>query len=681
MGRISVIILVSLAVLSGTVRAQVEIDSNNWPYGMEWVGNRWEWYLLTNQSVGHIDFFNGPWDFSGYTGGDVAWSEIRPIGEATGDPPPLSNYAEKGFLPGTGLQWVYAHKVDNGVWMDGGHAAGVQFIYENADPPPSNWLYKFPLNTITSWTSSFDYDVMGFTRVNHNHSAMVVAEGEVTVPQGGPYQALVIQRTQSIHCAMGFIDEDRIVYEWVVPNLGSVATIQSQNKETNPNFTVADMVYVLKSALLNEQEPPQIANTTIWGNVYYQGPYLVSSEITDASGIARDSLYYNIGGAGWASVSHDSVVGATYYFTIPGVTPGATYPVTINYYISAVDGSVNSNRATDPAGAPGTFHSFDVLDPALDHTSPQITATTQWADTGFAGPYFIETTVIDSSHVGDVFLWYKIGGAGWSISLSDSVSALLLGGTYYFHIPSVIPPAEILYYIEATDASPNANMGHDPPGAPDTTYSFMAQDVLGPEITETTNWGDIPHTGFGPFPVRSHIVDMSGIEVAYMFYKLHAAPWESTLVDSVIDDWHWFTIPAIQAGVIRYYLKAVDASPLNNVSFDPPDAPDVLYQFIPTGIEEIAGIGEFSLICEPNPFSRELTIRWSVPNKLLNQYVSLRIYDISGRPVRTFDLLADQYQVIWDGRDDRGNELSSGIYFSRLESGDKKMLRKIILMR
>ncbi|MCD5383831.1 hypothetical protein LR066_03630 [candidate division WOR-3 bacterium] len=88
MGRISVIILVSLAVLSGTVRAQVEIDSNNWPYGMEWVGNRWEWYLLTNQSVGHIDFFNGPWDFSGYTGGDVAWSEIRPIGEATGDPPP-----------------------------------------------------------------------------------------------------------------------------------------------------------------------------------------------------------------------------------------------------------------------------------------------------------------------------------------------------------------------------------------------------------------------------------------------------------------------------------------------------------------------------------------------------------------------------------------------------------------
>lgn len=78
-----------------------------------------------------------------------------------------------------------------------------------------------------------------------------------------------------------------------------------------------------------------------------------------------------------------------------------------------------------------------------------------------------------------------------------------------------------------------------------------------------------------------------------------------------------------------------------------------------------SGITDFLKI-QPNPFKGELQIEYFVENASVAE---LRIYDAAGRMVR--EILRDQrgpgvYQVKWDGRDNEGSRLPSGVYFCRM---------------
>jgi len=64
--------------------------------------------------------------------------------------------------------------------------------------------------------------------------------------------------------------------------------------------------------------------------------------------------------------------------------------------------------------------------------------------------------------------------------------------------------------------------------------------------------------------------------------------------------------------------------------------------------------------------------------------ISLKIYDVSGRIVR--DLLrltvnGERSTIFWDGTDDYGRKLPSGVYFVRLETDEFKKTEKAILLR
>ena len=63
----------------------------------------------------------------------------------------------------------------------------------------------------------------------------------------------------------------------------------------------------------------------------------------------------------------------------------------------------------------------------------------------------------------------------------------------------------------------------------------------------------------------------------------------------------------------------------------------------------------------------------------------LKIYDLSGRIVRSFPLLTSHSSLLtsvtWDGRDKDGKPVPSGVYFARLKSGDKSLTGKLVLIR
>jgi hypothetical protein len=86
----------------------------------------------------------------------------------------------------------------------------------------------------------------------------------------------------------------------------------------------------------------------------------------------------------------------------------------------------------------------------------------------------------------------------------------------------------------------------------------------------------------------------------------------------------------------------------------------------------------------PNPFNPITTIQYSVKGDQSSPYVSLKIFNLLGQQVRTLvdgDRDSGYYSVTWDGRDDRGREVPSGVYFYRLIAGTFSGTKKMVLMK
>lgn len=83
----------------------------------------------------------------------------------------------------------------------------------------------------------------------------------------------------------------------------------------------------------------------------------------------------------------------------------------------------------------------------------------------------------------------------------------------------------------------------------------------------------------------------------------------------------------------------------------------------------------------PNPFNPATTIKYSIAQ---DTDVSLVVYDVSGRRVRTLvdsHQRADVYKMAWDGLNDQGARVASGVYFYKLVAGKYVQTRKMMLLK
>jgi len=83
----------------------------------------------------------------------------------------------------------------------------------------------------------------------------------------------------------------------------------------------------------------------------------------------------------------------------------------------------------------------------------------------------------------------------------------------------------------------------------------------------------------------------------------------------------------------------------------------------------------------PNPFNPTTTIEYSIPT---SGNVELAIYNAAGQKVRTLvseHQSASFFKTVWDGRNDMGESVGSGIYFYRLVSGNFSKIQKMTLIK
>lgn len=125
---------------------------------------------------------------------------------------------------------------------------------------------------------------------------------------------------------------------------------------------------------------------------------------------------------------------------------------------------------------------------------------------------------------------------------------------------------------------------------------------------------------------------------------------------------------------IRAYDAAGNASPISNSAYidlsvpvDEPNTPDRMATRIGT--------------IYPNPFNGETRINYQVGER---SDVSLTIYDVLGRRVNNMlhaTLARGEYSAVWNGKDDRGNVVGSGVYFCHIASGAWADSRKLVYLK
>jgi len=83
----------------------------------------------------------------------------------------------------------------------------------------------------------------------------------------------------------------------------------------------------------------------------------------------------------------------------------------------------------------------------------------------------------------------------------------------------------------------------------------------------------------------------------------------------------------------------------------------------------------------PNPFNPETSISFSLHTE---QKVALTVYNLKGQKVRELakgSLSSGKHSVIWEGKDDTGKQVGSGLYFYKLKTADKEITKKMLLLK
>jgi hypothetical protein len=110
------------------------------------------------------------------------------------------------------------------------------------------------------------------------------------------------------------------------------------------------------------------------------------------------------------------------------------------------------------------------------------------------------------------------------------------------------------------------------------------------------------------------------------------------------------------------------------------------FTFVPEGVATDAQqprpeLASHLAVARPNPFNACATIQYTLEKGGATEII---VYDVNGRLVRTLVsgyAPAGVHEVIWDGRNDSGNRVASGLYLYRLRTGDVVETRKMILLR
>jgi len=243
----------------------------------------------------------------------------------------------------------------------------------------------------------------------------------------------------------------------------------------------------------------------------------------------------------------------------------------------------------------------------------------------------------------------------WQTSNSFVDNTALPGATYYYSVKAAATISE----ARESDFSIYAQ-GYRTFNPLETPTGVSASDGL--EGLIYIHWNSVPNANFYKV-FRANSIGGT---------KTELGNWQTQL--SIVD------VPESPDTLYYYWVKAaIDSSGGRESDFGGPDSG---YYIVgtPTPVDSVIVplIPEVFLLSQsyPNPFNAQATIKFALPEA---SHVNIKIYDLLGRNIETLvddEMPAGYHQATWNA-----NDVSTGIYFYRIQAGDYSETKKMVLLK
>ncbi|NQV18679.1 MAG: peptidylprolyl isomerase [Armatimonadetes bacterium] len=212
---------------------------------------------------------------------------------------------------------------------------------------------------------------------------------------------------------------------------------------------------------------------------------------------------------------------------------------------------------------------------------------------------------------------------------------------------------------------PTTGAGGNPPNKPLIDVDIDSIRIVTPQLYAIIPEDDSLYIDEGESIVFGVLSDDENLE--YFWY-----------IDDVLQDESDFIFSVTFENDGEYIIESI----VFNGNYEYPTA---WYVFVNnTNIEEqICSNTNYLFQNTPNPFNPETIISFNVIAEDAEN-AELVIYNLKGQKVKQFamrNLKLGMNKVVWNGTDDSGKSVSSGIYFYELKSGDYQEIRKMILLK
>ncbi|MDO9694203.1 MAG: T9SS type A sorting domain-containing protein [Candidatus Latescibacteria bacterium] len=273
------------------------------------------------------------------------------------------------------------------------------------------------------------------------------------------------------------------------------------------------------------------------------------------------------------------------------------------------------------------------------------------------------------------------------------------------------PPQEIGTFGIYTDETPtNDGLVPDVSAEIYVWEGTLTDGSLAPyEGDNVLSWQTAGSGWFGAGIMSMQPVNLFGFGDGHLKFRINI-PANVTFKIGIIDTWgnqHYVQFPAHQTtyGLVRNGGWGQASIPVSALRGTAIDLRMLSYEFVILeehgtaclfALDDIywEGGGSTSVLDEgvvsrrrldlhpnaPNPFNARTEIRFDLPSAGIYE---LEIYDVAGRRVAGFGGVgsAGANSLFWDGRDDRGADLGSGVYYYRLRAGADSATREMILLK
>ncbi len=324
--------------------------------------------------------------------------------------------------------------------------------------------------------------------------------------------------------------------------------------------------------------------------------------------------------------------------------------------------SISSPAMTMSAFIEVGIETLDTVDPVVTVLSPN--GGEDWA---VGAQATISWTATDDTGVESVSILLSYDGGG--TFAEQLATGLVNTGSWTWPVP-LAPAADLVVQVLAQD--PAGNVGADA-----SNKSFSVSDQYPPGVSlSAPAGGEVWQTG-SEHNIKWAAADNIGVAAIDLFLSVDGGlSWPDTIAYGLVNSgsFRW-TIPARFSNQCCLRARARDAAQQSDyVQSD---------LFTLANLTAVAGAPGRLRVgpAVPNPFNPQTTVHFENPEP---GRMVLMVFNLQGRRVRTLlaeDRPAGPGQVPWNGRDDRGRPVGSGVYYLQALAGGERAYSKLTLIR